>query len=187
MAARTVLAAAAAGLLLYGCASEEQTAVDWAEGICVAVEEVEASLQALGSSLEIDQESDADAIEQVQEQVEEQTDALVSNVEDLGTAVRDVPMEADPEVTTAADELEQEGAALDDSVVDLQDAASTLTDAENVPDAAAAVADTATQLSATVDQAEAFASSVQSLASEGQGSVQEAFAEAPTCAAGTAE
>lgn len=183
MAARAVCAVATAmSLCLVGCATDEPTtAVDWANGVCEAAEEVQASVDALGDSLAVDPSSDTDILDQLGEQVSEQTDEVRASIEGLGDAVRDVPEDADPQVSDASDDLDADAASVRDSIDELQDSAQQVADAQGVQDLATAVTEAATALGVTVDQVVALVDDLQRLASEGADAVQDAFAEAPSC------
>jgi hypothetical protein len=157
-------------------------ATAWADGVCQATTDLETSLDALGSGLQVEVGSGG-ATDQLREQLRTQVETVRGDTEALGDALTAVPTDADPDTAAAAAQLEQDRAALQQSVAELSTSAGALADAGNAATLAATLADLGADLAAVRVAATSFATSLRALASSSATSVQSAFASAPACAA----
>lgn len=104
---RLLVAAAAAMLLVAGCSSGSEASapspsptptptpapIVWADGVCVARDNVSAAVAAFGRNLSYDISSDRSALEQIDRQLRIQVLAVGQSLSDLGTALQAVPVD----------------------------------------------------------------------------------------------
>lgn len=177
------------GLWACGGGSDEPTetgaaassATDWADGICMAMADVESSVDDLGTSLEIDLGSAGEVLGQVKDQVAAQADAVAADVKVLADAVTSLPVDPDPEVASAAADLQESQTALSSSVDALRAATAEVTAAETGAQLVAAVPGVTQQLALVRADATGFRASVQELATAGSETARAAFADADSC------
>jgi hypothetical protein len=156
-------------------------AVAWADGVCTAADDLESSLDSLGSSLEVDLGSAPQVRAQIAEQVQGQVDVVRDDVRALASAVAAVPEESDPDVVAAAEDLEADRQALEGSVGALRDAAEQLTDATDAASTVEGVGAVVAQFTVVRLDAATFADSLESAADQGATSVRAAFVDAAGC------
>jgi hypothetical protein len=154
---------------------------DWADGICAATLDVQVSIDELGTSIQVDVGSGTAALEQVKQQVAVRAEALAADVEALADAVRALPDPPDPDLTAAAQDLEDDRQALSAAVGDLRAAVSDATAAEDAASFLQAVPAVAEQLAVTRLQATALRGGLQELATVGSETVRASIAEADAC------
>lgn len=159
----------------------ESAGTQWAEGVCVATSDLQASIDQLGTSVEIDPTSLSDALDQVRDQVSTQAEAVTMDVEALGEAVTAVPDDLDPTVAAAAEDLQSDRQALADAVNDLQAAVAGLTGADDAVAAARELPGVVEALAVTRVQATALRGSLQELSTAGSDALRAAFANADAC------
>lgn len=197
---RTAAAVATAVVLaVSGCSGTSETTedtadesastaglTDWADGVCSAADAVEASLDDIGSSLEVDLGSSDAVRDQLGEQVRTQAEAARDDVRDLAAAISSVPTGSDAEVEAAVAQLQEDQQTLQESIDELRVTASGLADAENVGALASEIGAVGAGLAQTRTDAAAFAAGLRALAETGSESIRAAIAEAPACSARTA-
>jgi hypothetical protein len=154
---------------------------DWADGVCAATLDLQASVDELGQSIQVDVGSGQAALDQLKEQVGAQAQSVAADAEALGDALRAVPEEADPDLAAAAADLQADREALADSVDDLRAAVSDLTAAADASSVVQALPAVAEQLVATRLQAAAVQGSLQELSTTGSQVVRASIADADAC------
>jgi hypothetical protein len=159
--------------------------VAWADGVCTATDDLQASLDAIGSSLQVNITGNGDAITQVRDQLAQQVKGVQDDASALASAVADVPTGSDPQLTAARDDLEQSRTALQTSLQTLATSIQDLTQASGAAELTSGLAAVTAAYVAAKADAGAFATSLQAVASAGGDTVQSAFADAPSCAART--
>jgi hypothetical protein len=160
-------------------------AVAWADGVCTATDDLQGSIDAIGSSLQVDITGGGDALTQLRDQLGEQVQGVQDDASALASAIADVPAGGDEQLAAARDDLEASRAALQTSVQTLTSSIQDLTQASGAAELSTGVAAvTAAYVGARAD-AGAFATSLQAVASAGGDTVQGAFEDAPSCAART--
>lgn len=164
-----------------GDATTDGTA--WAGGVCTAADELQGSVDALGSSLQVDITGEGDALTQLREQLTGQAQAVREDASALAAAVADLPAGAsDPDLLAARDDLEQSRDDLQGAVDDLSASIDALATATGAAELATGVAQVTTDFVAARAALTAFAASVQQVAEAGDEAVREAFDQAPACA-----
>jgi hypothetical protein len=162
-------------------ASSAADATAWAGGVCAAADDLETSLDDLGSSLQVDLGSGQDLSDQIGAQVQEQVDAVADAAGELAAAVVSIPSEADPDVAATAEQLEADREAVQASVDALRAAAGELVDAQDAAALVDGVAGIAAQLALVRLDAATFADSLRTAADQGSSAVRAAFLDAPAC------
>jgi hypothetical protein len=156
-------------------------ATAWAGAVCSAADDVESSLDALGTSLQVDLGSGTNLADQVVPQIESQVSVVGDSVSQLATAVAAVPADADPELSEAAADLDADRQALQASVDDLRAAADEVTAASGGAAVVEGVRGVAAQLALVRLDAVTFADSLRTTAEQGSTAVRAAFVDAPEC------
>lgn len=156
-------------------------ATAWAGAVCVAADDVEASLDALGTSVQVDIGSGTNLADQVVPQIESQVGDVGDSVSQLAATVASVPQGTDPELSAAADDLDVDRQALEGSLDGLRAAAGSLSEASGGAAVVDGVRAVATQLALVRLDAVTFADSLRTTAQQGSTAVRTAFAEAPSC------
>lgn len=164
-----------------GDASTSADAVAWAGGVCSATDALEQSLDALGTSLEVDLGSDEKVVDQLGPQVQAQADAVRADAAALTSALTALPDPADPDLEAAAQELQSDQQSLEESAAGLRDAASGLSEATDAASLAQGVAAVAAQFTIVQLDARTFADTIQTTAEQGAAAARAAFVEAPEC------
>jgi hypothetical protein len=154
---------------------------DWADGVCAATLDLQASVDELGQSIQVDVGSGQAALDQLKEQVAAQAAAVTADAEALGDALRAVPEQADPDVAAAAADLQADREALGESVDNLGAAVTDLAAAADASSAIQALPAVAEQLVATRLQATAVQGSLQELSTTGSEAARASIADADAC------
>lgn len=160
-------------------------AVAWAGGVCQRADELQASVDALGSSISVDPGSDGTALDQIKEQLQPQVEAVKGDVVDLAGALAAVPAGSDPAVAAAAEGLTAAKTTLESSADALKTAAQTFQDAEGVANRVLALKEVGTAFGTVKTDAAAFTTALKGVGTSTEAAVKDAFAQAPECSAYT--
>jgi len=155
--------------------------VTWAGGVCTGVDGLRVTLQELVAVVPVDQATDQAVPDQVGTEVEQRVAAVREDVESLGTAVRALPPEADPDLAAVKDDLATVSTQLETQVGTLSTAAEAVA-AATTPEAVEAALPALRSSVLSVGTAiAAYASEVSRLLGSADPSVRGAFSAAPSC------
>jgi hypothetical protein len=156
-------------------------ATQWVGDICAAANDLERSLNDLGTSIRVDIGTTTDLSEKVVPPIESKVAEVAGSVSELADAIDAVPVGADPELSAAADDLEANRRALEGSVDGLRQAAGDLKGALSGPELVQGAAAVATEFAVVRLDAVSFADSLRATAKQGSDTVRAAFGDAPSC------
>ena len=157
--------------------------VTWADGICTASTGLEASIQQVTTTLQIDPTASSTVLDQTKAQARERVAAVQQSANDLRTAIAAVPPEAQDGVAEARQQLTQTSDRASGATDQLAAAAQQLADAQTRVETAAGLAAMGTALAAASAGVTAYVDALRQTADSRDPEVRAAFAAAPACAA----
>jgi len=183
----------AAAVILTGCGDAEPAsnsgsssaaptpgaAVAWANAVCTASSDLQASVQEAGAALE-DASVSAGTVEQTQAEVRDQADAVQQSAASLARTLSGVPVGSDPQLAVL-NELETASRAAQAGIEQLRTAAAQVADAKTAEELSTALATLKSTLTATANGVRAYLTSLRSTVGVGEQAVKESFGSAPAC------
>jgi hypothetical protein len=158
-------------------------AVAWADSVCVAADDLRSSVDALGTSLQVDITGEGDALTQLRDQLVDQVQAVTDDTTALAEALAAVPAGPDdPDLLAARDDLEGSREDLQVAVDELATSVQSLSESAGAADLVSGVAEVTTAFVAVQAGLSAFAEDVAQVADAGGQAVRAAFEQAPACA-----
>jgi hypothetical protein len=156
------------------------SAVIWAGEVCVARDNLNAAVSALGRNLSYDITSDRSALEQIDRQLRIQVLAVGDAANDLGTTLVGVPadlQEANDFVVNAT----KAKADADEAVAAVKSDLDDMVNADNILDGVASAGSAVIGAKAAFEAGQALVTQVTDLVSAKSGELSEAFDAAPQC------
>jgi hypothetical protein len=157
--------------------------VAWAGSVCQRTDELEASGDAIGTSISVDPGADATALDQIKEQLTPQVEAVKGDVVDLAGVLAEVPAGSDPAVAAAAESLTAARTTLQTSSDALKASVQTFQDAQGPANRLLALKDVVTSFGTVRTDSEAFTAALKAVGTSTDAAVKDAFAQAPECSA----
>jgi hypothetical protein len=164
-------------------ASVPPSVVTWADGVCTASTQLETSLRAATSSLQIQPGAAGTAIDQAKAQASERGAAVKQDAAGLRTAIAAVPAEAGESVAAARQELGTASDRASTAVDQLSAKAQQLSAAQTRAETVSAVASLGAALAATATGVAGYLDALRQTTASRDPVVRDAFATAPACVA----
>lgn len=166
-----------------GSATTAAAGVVWADDVCSASSELQATVDEARGAPEVDPTGSETSLDQARTQAQEDVAAVRESASALGATLTEIPAGAEPGLVEAQEQLQTASERAQDAVDQLGTVAAEITEAETPAEITVGLGALGVALRGTAEDVSSYVDLLAATVNDGEEAVRDAFGAAPACAA----